>query len=208
MTRGYFITFEGGEGAGKTTQIQNLASFLTSNNKDIVITREPGGTPTAEAIRDLVFSVKHDGNWSPQAETLMMFAARAMHIKDVIKPAIDAGKVVICDRYLDSTRVYQGTLNNVSLDFIKNLEQEIIGSYRPNLTFVLDVPAEIAMKRVQERGAENNNDRGNLEFYQKLRDGFLTIAQNEPDRCIPINAHNDEDLIAQEIQAIVLKRLT
>lgn len=204
---GYFITFEGGEGVGKTTQIKQLVSHLQAEGKDVVLTREPGGTKCAEAIRDLIFSTEYDGKWSPQAETLMMFAARAMHIKDVIKPAIDAGKIVICDRFIDSTCVYQGALNHVSADLINQLETHIIGNYAPNLTLILDMPADIAMERVQSRGAENNNDRGNLEFYQKLRDGFLNIAKQNGERCVVVDANREVDVIAKDIQNIIAERL-
>ncbi len=205
---GYFITFEGGEGVGKTTQIKQLVSHFQAEGKDVVLTREPGGTPSAEAIRDLIFSTIYDGKWSPQAETLMMFAARAMHIKDVIKPAIDAGKIVVCDRFIDSTRVYQGALNHVSEDLINQLETHIIGDYAPNLTLILDMPADIAMERVQSRGAENNNDRGNLEFYQNLRDGFLNIAKQDGVRCVVVDANREAGVISKDIQNITSERLS
>jgi dTMP kinase len=207
MARGTFITFEGSEGVGKTTQIKKLEEALKNQGHDVVVTREPGGTQSAEAIRDLIFSDQYDGQWSPHAETLMMFAARAMHIKDVIQPAIEMAQIVICDRFIDSTRVYQGIINQVSMDFIHQLEREIVGAFMPSVTLILDVPAEIALKRVQERGAENNNDRGSVDFYQNLRDGFLTITQEETERCIVIDAHKSEDDISQEIQTIISERL-
>ncbi len=208
MTSANFITFEGGEGVGKTTQIKKLEQFLKSIDQDVVVTREPGGTLEAEAIRNLIFSSEYDGKWSPQAETLMMFAARTMHIRDVIQPALGNRKTVICDRFMDSTRVYQGIVNNVSFDFIRQLEDNIIGDFMPSLTFVLDLPADTAMLRVQSRGAENNNDRGDLEFYEKLRQGFLKIAKNEPERCIVIDADRSEEDIAQDIQDILQGKLS
>jgi dTMP kinase len=207
MSKGFFITFEGGEGVGKTTQIKLLQSNLQSNH-EVVLTREPGGTPAAEEIRNLIFSAEYDGKWTPEAEILMMFAARAMHIKNVIKPALSANKVVICDRYMDSTRVYQGSIKGVDTDLIKTLETKIIDNFVPNLTLILDVPADIAMKRVEERGADNNNDRGSIKFYESLRQGFLNIAQNSPKRCVVIDASTDKETIANNIYRIVTERLS
>jgi dTMP kinase len=206
MINGFFITFEGGEGAGKTTQIKHLLHRLEENH-GAVLTREPGGTPAAEDIRNLIFSPQHDGQWTPQAETLMMFAARSMHIKDVIAPALNDNKIVVCDRYMDSTRVYQGSVKGVDSNLIKTLEDKIIERFVPNLTIILDLPAETAMARVQGRGAENNNDRGDLEFYSNLRQGFLNIAAESPERCVVINANTDEKTIADAIYKIVTERM-
>ena len=206
MENGFFITFEGGEGVGKTTQIKHLEERLNQNH-DVVLTREPGGTPSAEAIRDLIFAPEYDGQWTAEAETLMMFAARAMHIKDVIAPALDDSKIIICDRYMDSTRVYQGHVKGVDADLIGTLEAKIVAKFTPNLTLILDLPAEVAMTRVQGRGAENNNDRGNLDFYNNLRQGFLNIAKENPDRCVVIDASLDEQTIAESIYKVVSERL-
>ena len=206
MKNGFFITFEGGEGVGKTTQIKHLESNLNQGH-DVVLTREPGGTKTAEDIRNLIFAPEHDGQWTAEAETLMMFAERAMHIKDVIAPALDANKIIICDRYMDSTRVYQGHVKGVDIDLIKTLEAKIIANSVPNLTLILDLPAETAMARVQGRGAENNNDRGNLDFYNNLRQGFLNIAKENPERCVVIDASLDEKIIADNIYKVVSERM-
>lgn len=208
MSRGSFITFEGGEGVGKTTQIKYLEASLKSKGYDVVVTREPGGCPAAEDIRGLLFHPEYDGNWSVESETLMMFAARSMHIKDVISSSLEAGKTVLCDRYMDSTRVYQGDVKGMNKGFITSLEHEIIGNYIPDITLVLDLPAEDAMARVQGRGAENNNDRGSLEFYESLRNGFLNIVKDNPSRCVTVDASQDMQQIATKILEVVEEKFS
>ncbi len=211
MVGGFFITFEGGEGVGKTTQIKYLESALKEQGYDVVVTREPGGTPAAEDIRNLIFNPKHDESWTVEAETLMMFAARSMHIKEVIAPALTAGKVVLCDRYMDSTRVYQGVVKGVDMSLIQALEDNIIGDIIPNLTFILDLEASVAMARVQGRGAENHHDRGSVEFYERLRQGFLGIAQDNDyknnGRCAIVDASQNEEIIAAAIIKVVEEKL-
>lgn len=208
MMAGFFITFEGGEGVGKTTQINHLEKYLRDNGHDIVRTREPGGTPAAEEIRGLLSHKTHGGTWTPEAEVMLLFAARAMHIHDVIAPAIEAGKIIICDRYIDSTRVYQGYLQGMDMKFIESLEAKIVGPYIPNLTFVMDVPYETAMARVKSRGGDMDHyDLGNDVFYKGLQDGFLEIAKNNPDRCVVINAEQNEKIIAAHIAAIVSEKV-
>ncbi len=195
---GCLITFEGGEGVGKSTQIKHLEQKLRNDGHDVLTTREPGGTPAAEKIRVLLSDPEHGGKWSDHAELLLMFVARAEHIKDVINPALNAGKVILCDRYIDSTRVYQGHLGNISFDFITTLEQHIIGQTVPHLTFLLDLSADEAMKRVHARGASDHYDHGDRAFYKKLRDGFLQIAAQE-ERIKTINGLQDEASIAAQI---------
>ena len=207
MQHGFFISFEGGEGVGKTTQIENLKEYLSSAGHDVIITREPGGTPEAEKIRDLVSDPDHGEKWTPHAELMLFFAARAMHIKDIIQPAIESGQIVLCDRYIDSTRVYQGHLQNLDMNFILQLEKEIVGTFIPNLTFIMDLDAETAMTRVQERGAKDHYDRGDLEFYEALRQGFLKIAADNAERCVIIDASQDKESIAAMIADAVDKKL-
>jgi len=146
--KGFFISFEGGEGVGKTTQIHALHNYLSENGCDVIATREPGGCAEAETIRDLIFKSKHAGHFSADTETLLMFAARKEHLSNVIHPALNKKQIVLCDRYLDSTRVYQGILNHVDMQFIQLLENNIIKDTTPNLTIILDLEAEIAYKRV------------------------------------------------------------
>ncbi len=207
MLRGVFVTFEGGEGVGKSTQVKKLEIALKEKGHDVVVTREPGGCPAAEDIRNLIFHPDYDGNWTVEAETLMMFAARSMHIKEVIAPALTAGKIVLCDRYIDSTYVYQGNIKGGAPSFMRELEQNIVKEVMPNLTFILDVPAEVAMERVQSRGVENHHDRGDREFYEQLRQGFLNIAKDNADRCVIVDASQDEETIAAEIIKVVEEKL-
>ena len=207
MEQGLFITFEGGEGVGKTTQIKHLEDALTAKGHDVILTREPGGTPAAEAIRTLLSHTEHGGTWTPQAEVMLLFAARDMHIKEVIKPALADGKIILCDRYIDSTRVYQGHLQGLDMEFILDLEKQIVGDFIPELTFILDLPAEQAIERVQSRGARDHYDRGDLNFYEKLRQGFLKIAKDNSTRCVIIDASQDETVIAATILATVENRI-
>ena len=207
MAKGVFITFEGGEGVGKTTQINHLQKNLTEAGHDVITTREPGGTKTAEEIRSLLSHKDHGETWTPEAELMLLFAARAMHIKEVIAPALSAGKVILCDRYIDSTRVYQGYLQSVDMDFILDLEQRIVGQYMPDLTLIFDMPADQAMERVNARGARDHYDRGDLAFYEQLRQGFLQIAKDNQPRCVTIDASQDEQNIANDVLAKVKEKL-
>ena len=207
MAKGLFITFEGGEGVGKTTQIKRLETALKQKGHDVVTTREPGGTPAAEEIRNLLSHKDYGGDWTPEAELLLLFAARAMHIRDVIAPALSNNKIVLCDRYIDSTRVYQGHIQNIDKGFIQSLESKIVGRYMPDLTFIMDLPPEEAVNRVNSRGAEDHYDRADLAFYQQLHQGFLKIAQDNTNRCAIIDASRTEEDIAAEIENAVLKRL-
>lgn len=200
---GCFITFEGGEGVGKTTQIKYLEQHLKEAGHDVVVTREPGGTPAAEKIRDLLSDTDFGGKWTSHAELLLLFAARAEHVENVIAPALEKGQVVVCDRYVDSTRVYQGHLAQIPMEFIYDLEKRVVGDVLPHITFVLDMPVEGAMARVRERGAEDHYDQGDETFYQKLRDGFLSIAVSEKERCVLIDAHQEEKQIADIVWAQV-----
>lgn len=208
MPQGYFITFEGGEGVGKTTQISHLKETLIGQGRDVIMTREPGGTKAAEEIRTLLSHQEYGGQWSPEAELLLLFAARSMHIKEVIAPALQEGKIILCDRYVDSTRVYQGHLQNVDMGFISSLEEKIIGSAMPDLTIIMDLEASAAMERVKERGAQDHYDMGDEEFYDNLHKGFQKIAEENPDRCVMIDAARDEAVIAKDIIGIVEKRLS
>ena len=150
MTRGRFITFEGGEGAGKSTQVQRLAARLKAGGGEVVTTREPGGSPGAESIRDLVLKGSAD-RWSPVTETLLMYAARRDHVERVIRPALERGAWVICDRFADSTRAYQGAAGGVDAKFISALETYVLETTRPDLTLVFDLPAEVGLQRAHAR---------------------------------------------------------
>lgn len=195
MSRGLFITFEGGEGAGKTTQIKRLAASLGG---DVVMTREPGGTPEAEALRK-TFIDNNGQDWPPEASVLMMFSARVLHTEKLIQPSLLAGKTVLCDRYTDSTRVYQGYAGNLSLEKIDAVKELSIGRFEPDLTFILDIAPEQGLSRASVRGGESTFEDKDIAFHRKIREGFLTVAKRNPDRCCIIDAAQDADTIAAQI---------
>ena len=212
---GLFITFEGGEGAGKTTQINRLAQSLTEQGHKVITTREPGGTPEAEKIRDLLVQ-RDGGQWSPISEALLLFAARSLHAERVIKPALDEGKIVICDRFTDSTRAYQGYGHELDLKVIEDLVDTVLGGLEPNLTFILDIEPESGLSRSERRLAsealdikqrEDRFENLEIEFHEKLRQGFLEIAKNNPDRCKVLDATQSIDDISQEILKAALAKI-
>jgi dTMP kinase len=207
VTRGRFITFEGGEGAGKSTQVQRLATRLRADGHEVVTTREPGGSPGAESIRDLVLRGEAD-RWSPVTETLLMYASRRDHIERVIRPALARGAWVICDRFADSTRAYQGAAGGVDPSFITALETYILETTRPNLTVVFDLPAEVGLERAHARaGAEMRFESKGMAFHQRLREAFRAIAAAEPDRCAVVDAAASMDAVEAAVWAAVSERL-
>lgn len=202
---GRFITFEGGEGSGKSTQATMLAKRLESHGIGVLLTREPGGSTGAEIIRHVLLSgaAKPLG---PTAEAILFAAARDDHIRCAIAPALAGGKWVVCDRFADSTRVYQGALGDVDHRFIKALERISIGDLRPDLTFVLDVPVEVGLERAALRRKGSRPDRfeaEEIEAHEKLRDAYLAVAASEPNRCVLIDASASKDAIAKRIWAVV-----
>lgn len=207
MTRGKFITLEGGEGTGKSTQVRRLVKRLRDLGHEVAQTREPGGSPGAEDIRNLVLNGEAE-RWSPRTETLMMFAARSDHLERTIRPALEAGAWVVCDRFADSSRAYQGAGGGVSLDFIEQLDAAIVGADQPDLTLVFDLPVELGLERAFGRGLfEVRFESKGLAFHQRLRDGFLQIARAHPERCVVINADGDEDTVEARVWAAVEGRL-
>ncbi|HTP91253.1 MAG TPA: dTMP kinase [Xanthobacteraceae bacterium] len=207
--RGKFITFEGGEGAGKSTQAAMLALRLEALGLGVVMTREPGGSPGAEIIRHVLLS----GAAKPlgaDAEAILFAAARQDHIRCTIEPALAAGKWVICDRFIDSTRVYQGSLGKVDLKLIKGLERIVVGDLAPDLTLVLDVPVDIALARAAGRrrgGAPDRFEAESVEFHKKLRGAFLALAAHLPRRCVIVDASAAKTKVAKTIWDIVTARL-
>lgn len=207
MTRGRFITFEGGEGTGKSTQVRRLVARLEHGGREAVATREPGGSPGAETIRDLLVRGSAD-RWSPVTETLLMYAARRDHIERVILPALDRGAWVICDRFADSTRAYQGAAGGTDPAFIAALERHVLEGVRPDLTLVLDLPAELGLERAAVRaGAETRFESKGAAFHSRLRQAFLDIAQAEPDRCAVIDADQSIEAVEAAIWSVVGARL-
>lgn len=184
-----FITLEGGEGSGKSTLIQALAARLSADGLEVVTTREPGGTPLAESIRELALRPPTETPFSPLAEALLMNAARDDHLKELIRPALARGAWVVCDRFADSTRVYQGIAGGISPALLNLIEKDVIGPTSPDLTLVLDVPVDIAIQRRIDRGANTDvfESRG-LEFHERVRAAFLEIAENNSERAKIIDA--------------------
>jgi dTMP kinase len=209
IIRGKFITFEGGEGAGKSTQAAILGSRLESIGVAVQLTREPGGSPGAEIIRHVLLT----GAARPlgaEVEAMLFAAARDDHVQCTILPALRAGKWVVCDRFADSTRVYQGTLGHVDQKLIKVLERVSIGSLAPDLTVILDLPAELGLARARQRrsGAEADRFEGEgAEFHEKLREAYLAIAANEPDRCVVVDASGAKEAVAESVWHAVQSRL-
>ena len=206
--RGHFITFEGGEGSGKSTHAATLAQKLKSLGIDIVLTREPGGSTGAEIIRHIILS----GIAKPlgaETETILFAAARHDHVLNTILPALKAGQWVICDRFIDSTRVYQGVLGHVDPRLILGLERVTVGPARPDLTFILDVPAKIGLARATARRGKDVADRfeaESIEYHEKLRQAYRTLAEKEPKRCIVIDGRAPRDIVAERIWAAVEKK--
>ena len=206
MQPGKFITFEGGEGAGKSTQIIRLADALKNDGISVITTREPGGSPGAETIRKLLLNPELD--WDISTETLLHFAARSDHYTTKIAPALKLGDWVLCDRFADSTRAYQGYGLGISMAAIELLYELILGDLKPDLTLILDLPVEVGIERIQARGgAPDRYEQMNISFHQRLRDGFLDIAQKEPGRCAIIDASGSADNVTSLIRECVGDRL-
>jgi dTMP kinase len=208
--RGRFITFEGGEGTGKTTQVTTLAQRLRSFGLGVVVTREPGGSPGAEAVRHVLLSgaAKPLGAY---AEAILFAAARDDHVCQTIRPALGQGRWVLCDRFIDSTRIYQGALGNVDQRLIARLELITVGDTRPDLTFILDVPAGIGLERAAKRRGQETADRfetETLDFHERLRQAYLELAEHEPDRCVVIDGSAEPPVVAEAIWSVVNHRLS
>jgi dTMP kinase len=199
--RGKFISFEGGEGSGKSTQIKLLAQRLEAAKLRAILTREPGGSPGAEIIRHLVLSGMGK-LLGPEAETLLFAAARDDHVRTVIEPALTQGTWVLCDRFSDSTRAYQGRLGKVPSGVLNAMQRVTIGDLKPDLTFILDVPVEIGLKRAAARrgdGAPDRFEAEDIKFHQDLRDAYRQIAAEDPDRCVLIDATPSPDVVAAQV---------
>ena len=206
--RGRFISFEGGEGSGKSTQIKILAERLAGVKLQAIVTREPGGSPGAEIIRHLVLSGMGK-LLGPEAETLLFAAARDDHARTVIEPALTRGLWVLSDRFSDSTRVYQGALGQVSPELLNAMQRVTIGDLKPDLTIILDVPVEVGLKRAAQRRGTATADRfesEDVQFHQQLREAYREIAANEPDRCVLIDASQDTDRVAANVWSTLRER--
>jgi dTMP kinase len=199
--RGRFITFEGGEGSGKSTQIKKLSERLTGAKLRNIVTREPGGSPGAEIMRHLVLSGMGK-LLGPDAETLLFAAARDDHVRTIIRPALNQGIWVLCDRFSDSTRAYQGMVGHVEPGILNAMQRVTIGDLKPDLTIILDVPVEVGLKRAAARRGKGTPDRfeaEDLKFHENLREAYRQIAAEEPERCVLIDASTDPDTVAARV---------
>jgi len=207
--RGRFITFEGGEGSGKSTHARVLADHLNAIGLEVVLTREPGGSPGAEIIRHILLTgiAKPLG---PETEAILFAAARDDHMRTTVRPALEAGKWVICDRFIDSTRVYQGVLGKVDPKLIRSLERVTVGPTMPDLTFILDVPATVGLARAKRRRGAGEVDRFEgeaVDFHEELRRAYLSLAAKEPRRCIVVDGRAPRNIVSERIWTSIEQRL-
>lgn len=204
---GRFITLEGGEGAGKSTQIPRLADWLKARGREVVATREPGGSPGAEMIRKLLVEGPVE-RWDGPTEALLHYAARRDHLRSTVWPALKRGAWVISDRFADSTRAYQGYGHKLDLGMLAQLHEVAVGSFRPDLTLVLDLPIDTGLARAAaRRGTETRYESLPLDFHERVHQGFLEIAKSEPGRCAVIDASRDIETISAAIARVVAERL-
>jgi len=203
---GLFITFEGGEGAGKSTQVRRLAAALEAQGRQVLQTREPGGSKGAEQIRTLLVTGASD-RWSGMTEALLNFAARSDHLARIIRPALQRGDIVLCDRFADSTMAYQGYAQGVGAAAISALTDIVVEDTRPDLTLIMDLPVAAGLARAAARGeGEDRYEKMGQAFHETLRAAFLDIAARAPKRCVVIDATGSEETIAEQIMAVIKAR--
>lgn len=195
-----FISFEGTEGVGKTTLIRKIYEYLVQQGQEVVLTREPGGTPMAEQIRSLLLSVNHDENMSNDTELLLMYAARAQHLQQVIVPALLAGKIVLCDRFTDASFAYQCAGRGLSREKLNVLNQSFV-SHMPNVTFWLDAPIELGMSRARERGALDRFEQEKVTFFEKVRAGYQELFEQSPERMKRLDATQSPEQVFEQAVA-------
>ncbi|MGE0281070.1 MAG: dTMP kinase [Rhizobiaceae bacterium] len=210
MARGFFITFEGGEGAGKSSQIQRLGARLRAKGYSVVVTREPGGSPGAEAVRHVLLSGAAEP-FGPEMEAILFAAARSDHVEQVIRPAVQRGEIVLCDRFIDSSRVYQGVTGGLDPALMAEIERVAINGMMPDLTIILDLdPAEGLRRAVARRDEGEGADRfekETLDIHERRRAAFLAIAEQEPQRCVIIDASQPVDMVEDSITEAVFAAL-
>lgn len=197
MTKGIFITLEGGEGTGKSTLIKALSAHLGAIGITPLLTREPGGTEMAEAVRALALFPPGGGSWSPVAQALLMNASRADHLEKKIRPALEAGTWVICDRFADSTRAYQ-SIDGLAADTLLAFETAVVGQTRPDMTFILDAAPQALLERRAERGGSDAFEAKPMAFHERVRAAFLDIAKQEPERCMVLDALQTPESVADQ----------
>lgn len=207
MSKGRFITLEGGEGGGKSTQVFRLAEKLRRLGLPVVTTREPGGAEGAEIIRKLLVS-GDPGRWDAMTELLLHFAARRDHLRRTIWPALERGDWVLSDRFADSTMAYQGYGHGLGRAVVEQMHALVLGDFRPDVTLILDLPVAEGLRRSEDRGGENRYERMDMAFHERLRQGFLEIARLDPGRCVVIDATRPVEAVSEEIAAAVGSRLS
>jgi dTMP kinase len=206
MKRGTFITVEGGEGAGKTTMMDRMVDWLAAHGRHVVRTREPGGTELAEKLREILLD-KGNAGLSGQAELLLMFASRAQHLDEVIRPALQRGDTVLCDRFTDATWAYQGGGRGLPLDDIAALERLVHGDLQPDLTLLLDLPVEQGLRRASKRGESDRFEEESRAFFERVRETYLQRARSAPERFAVIDASGSEDEVWAQVDDILQRRL-
>jgi dTMP kinase len=206
---GRLISFEGSEGSGKSTQITRLAEHLQKLGREVVVTREPGGTEIGEQIRNIIVHNSKGDEMCPETELLLFTAARAQVVREVISPALHRHAVVLTDRFLDSSTVYQGIARNLAPDPVNQINRFAVGDVMPHLTIVIDVPTEISLKRIRQRASDlpDRMERENITFYKKVREGYLLLAKQWPQRVVVVDGTQPPDAIEQQIWNEVEKRL-
>ena len=203
-----FITLEGPEGSGKTSQIPALAEFIKDAGYEVIVTREPGGTPVGDQIREVLMNLKNV-SIVPRTEILLFLAARAQHVESVIRPALELGKVVLCDRFGDSTLAYQGYGHNTDLPTLRSLLDFSTGGLKPDLTLLLDIPVSKGIERKQDNCSEwNRLDAYAVAFHERVRQGYLALANEEPNRWVVINAAHDKEKVQESMRQAVMQRLS
>jgi len=209
LSRGFFITFEGGDGAGKSTQIDRLAEALREQGREVIVTREPGGSPGAEAVRHVLLSGAAE-TFGPAMEAILFAAARSDHVEQLIRPAVERGAIVLCDRFYDSTRVYQGVTGNLDADFMAELERVTVNGMLPDLTVILDIDPEEGLRRAgARRGAEapDRFEKETLSIHRQRRKAFMAIAKKEPDRCVVVDASDAPEKVAANVLKAALSAM-
>ena len=206
---GRLISFEGSEGSGKSTQLSRLAARLQAHGREVVTTREPGGTEIGEQIRNIIVHNSKGDEMSAETELLLFTAARAQVVREVIAPALIRGAVVLSDRYLDSSTVYQGIGRNLAADPVAQINRFAVGNVMPTLTIVIDVPTDVSLARIRQRASDlpDRMERENVDFYDKVREGYLLLAKGMPERFIVVDGTKSEDAVAKKIWAAVQTRL-
>jgi len=206
---GKLISFEGSEGSGKSTQIARLAAHLQKISRDVVTVREPGGTEIGEQIRNIIVHNSKGEEMCAETELLLFAAARAQLVREVIAPALLKNTIVLSDRYLDSSTVYQGVARNLSMDPVNRINHFAVGNVMPDITVVIDVPTEVSLTRIRQRASDlpNRMERENIDFYTKVREGYLVLAKGLPERFVVIDGTLSEDAIEKKIWAAIKDRI-